>query len=188
MLDACCSRTDRDLGFRTTMCGILITVRTSSSNDQNVHSSPETFENLWDRLKDANAARGDWDCTVVTNSSKLSRYLLWPGPDASRTVVKSLDNTLQVDLNQFAVEVRLFASELRLRGTAPVEQPHFGGFGGRDTGNVLCWNGEVYALSCLNGLIVLILVILLIDRCSKAWMYVSQTLLRLHVIQIGCPL
>ena len=35
------------------------------------------------------------------------------------------------------MELRLFASELRLRGTEEVRQPHV------KDGNVLCWNGEV---------------------------------------------
>ncbi|KAF5382945.1 hypothetical protein D9757_006339 [Collybiopsis confluens] len=51
------------------------------------------------------------------------------GPDACKSCSFSLAQ----------LELELFSSELRLRGTHPVVQPHE-----RD-GNILCWNGEVFA-------------------------------------------
>ena len=54
------------------------------------------------------------------------------GPDAQSsytTTIKSGDGT--------NLEVRFFASELRLRGDQPIVQPHV------ESGDVLCWNGEV---------------------------------------------
>lgn len=41
------------------------------------------------------------------------------------------------------LELDFFASELRLRGDAPVVQPH------EKAGNVFCWNGEVCSLALL---------------------------------------
>ncbi|KAH8120264.1 asparagine synthase-domain-containing protein [Phellopilus nigrolimitatus] len=70
------------------------------------------FESHWEQLKLSVSARG---------------------PDAQdiyQTVVTTDDGSF--------LDVRFFASELRLRGDKPVVQPH------RDSGNVFCWNGEVF--------------------------------------------
>ena len=55
------------------------------------------------------------------------------GPDAQR----GHQITLKSD-QEATVYLDFFASELRLRGNAPVAQPHI-----HESGNVLCWNGEV---------------------------------------------
>ncbi|KAL5534291.1 hypothetical protein ACEPAG_753 [Sanghuangporus baumii] len=70
------------------------------------------FEPVWKQLEAMNSARG---------------------PDAQESVrfAVSSDKT-------FPLDVRFFASELRLRGDKPVVQPHV------NSGNVLCWNGEVF--------------------------------------------
>jgi hypothetical protein len=62
------------------------------------------------------------------------------GPDAQRrhqvTLKSDHDATVHLDF---------FASELRLRGDAPVAQPHI-----HQTGDVLCWNGEVLHIHLLG--------------------------------------
>ncbi|PAV22333.1 asparagine synthetase domain-containing 1 [Pyrrhoderma noxium] len=73
--------------------------------------TPE-FELLWSQLKESNSARG---------------------PDAQDTY-----QTIIQSRNGAVLDVRLFASELRLRGDKPVVQPH------KDENGVLCWNGEVF--------------------------------------------
>ncbi|KAI9445415.1 asparagine synthase-domain-containing protein [Lactarius indigo] len=56
------------------------------------------------------------------------------GPDVQR------DHQITLKSNQEAtVYLDFFASELRLRGNAPVAQPHT-----HESGNVLCWNGEIF--------------------------------------------
>ncbi|KAI5898694.1 uncharacterized protein SCHCODRAFT_02530840 [Schizophyllum commune H4-8] len=50
------------------------------------------------------------------------------GPDAQRTRKVRADH----------IDLSFFSSELRLRGEAPVVQPHEG------EGNILCWNGEIF--------------------------------------------
>jgi len=59
-----------------------------------------------------------------------------PGPDAQRrhqtTLKSACDATVHLDF---------FASELCLRGDAPVAQPHVS-----ESGDVLCWNGEVWSI------------------------------------------
>ncbi|KAL5518997.1 hypothetical protein ACEPAH_680 [Sanghuangporus vaninii] len=55
------------------------------------------------------------------------------GPDAQESVRFTLSSD-----KGFPLDVRFFASELRLRGDKPIVQPHV------DSGNVLCWNGEIF--------------------------------------------
>ena len=55
------------------------------------------------------------------------------GPDAQYRHQTTLNSGGGV-----TVHLDFFVSELRLRGNAPVVQPHVHG-----NGNVLCWNGEV---------------------------------------------
>lgn len=54
------------------------------------------------------------------------------GPDAQ--------DTARINVQNYALT--FFASELRLRGDAYIQQPHRG-----PQGNILCWNGEVCWLS-----------------------------------------
>ncbi|KAH7883785.1 asparagine synthase-domain-containing protein [Phlebopus sp. FC_14] len=101
------------------MCGILCSVRARCPCTP--HIDDEVFERLSVDLRNANAARG---------------------PDAQRSLKRRLQSfcskcsTAEHERCQVAVE--FFASELRLRGNAPVVQPH------QQEGDVLCWNGEVF--------------------------------------------
>ncbi|KAF9457110.1 asparagine synthase-domain-containing protein [Collybia nuda] len=80
------------------------------------HKPSAALDGFADKLRAANARRD------VTNL----------GPDANsiyRTSADYLSSTLFLEF---------FASELRLRGLAPVVQPH------QQDGDVLCWNGEIF--------------------------------------------
>ena len=59
-----------------------------------------------------------------------------PGPDAS-----TLHTVMLPSSGEPQLQLRLFASELWLRGETPVTQPHIEG------DDVLCWNGEVCSMS-----------------------------------------
>ena len=59
---------------------------------------------------------------------------LFVGPDAQ--------GTIRCEVEQLSLTFN--ASELRLRGTTFINQPHTD-----EAGNILCWNGEV----CLSNLI-----------------------------------
>ena len=92
------------------------------------------------------ALLNSWDnceLQVQQEASSITRFL-WmalsdlksgtcTGPDVQR------DHQITLKSNREAtVYLDFFASELRLRGNAPVAQPHT-----HECGNVLCWNGEV---------------------------------------------
>ncbi|KAJ7225769.1 asparagine synthase-domain-containing protein [Mycena pura] len=57
------------------------------------------------------------------------------GPDSQQTRLVSLTGS---NGSNHAVLLDLFASELRLRGSDPVVQPH------EQSGDVFCWNGEIF--------------------------------------------
>ncbi|KAJ7706449.1 asparagine synthase-domain-containing protein [Mycena rosella] len=80
------------------------------------HGKDDTFPllDLCERLKHANGARG---------------------PDSQSTRRISVTGS---ELNHAAVVLDLFTSELRLRGSTPIVQPH------EQDGNVFCWNGEIF--------------------------------------------
>lgn len=75
------------------------------------------------------------------------------GPDAQQTYTTSLkadsnnDSTgsegalVSMTESDRRMDLKFFASELRLRGDRPVVQPH------EKDGDVLCWNGEVSCVS-----------------------------------------
>lgn len=69
---------------------------------------------------------------------QISISTLFLGPDAQNscqvkmTLDKESDSYLQLELH---------TSELLLRGTSPIVQPHV------HDGNILCWNGEVIYLA-----------------------------------------
>ena len=80
--------------------------------------------------------------------SNIETWMYYVGPDAghatsigfpTRGAVCSSSEVSRGHILEF------YASELRLRGTAPIVQPHMGG----PDGDVLCWNGEV-SQSVLN--------------------------------------
>ena len=67
-----------------------------------------------------------------------------PGPDAQRTCRSFIKRNYPYESNDSTSNyygkgllLDFFASELRLRGKAPVVQPHECG------GDIFCWNGEV---------------------------------------------
>ncbi|KAF9229524.1 hypothetical protein BS17DRAFT_26002 [Gyrodon lividus] len=99
------------------MCGIFCSIRTSchcTLDKTSTRYFDETaFHILSDQSKRANAARG---------------------PDAQQTKTICLSSCCATG-NHI---LELYASELRLRGDAPIVQPHAQG------GDVLCWNGEVF--------------------------------------------
>ncbi|EJD04010.1 uncharacterized protein FOMMEDRAFT_167293 [Fomitiporia mediterranea MF3/22] len=70
------------------------------------------FESMWESIRIANSARG---------------------PDAQDTIQFAMYSDKEIRL-----DIRFFASELRLRGDELVTQPH------QNQGNVFCWNGEVF--------------------------------------------
>ncbi|KZV77010.1 hypothetical protein PENSPDRAFT_278247 [Peniophora sp. CONT] len=97
------------------MCGICVSV----SWGQNVEEAKAAecshqYETLKTELQHANSARG---------------------PDAQRSHVEKLSGTADRD---FLLEC--YSSELWLRGDSPIVQPHVH----PETGNVLCWNGEIF--------------------------------------------
>ncbi|KAI0067903.1 hypothetical protein BV25DRAFT_1911767 [Artomyces pyxidatus] len=94
------------------MCGIVFSARWTVAGEANNDQEPsykKAYEELYEQLETANAARG---------------------PDAQRRHELSIDGAI----------LRFFASELRLRGDAPVVQPHVHA----ERGDVLCWNGEIF--------------------------------------------
>ncbi|KAJ7492876.1 asparagine synthase-domain-containing protein [Mycena latifolia] len=92
------------------MCGVFFCARHGKDDSA-------ALLDLCERLKHANGARGP--------DSQNTRRISVTGSDELNhaVVVQILD---------------LFASELRLRGSAPIVQPH------EEDGNVFCWNGEVF--------------------------------------------
>jgi hypothetical protein len=68
------------------------------------------------------------------------------GPDAQRSLRTFIATVESQDIHRgpaSGIALEFFASELRLRGDAPVIQPHEG------DGDILCWNGEV-GVNALN--------------------------------------
>ncbi|KAJ7071278.1 asparagine synthase-domain-containing protein [Mycena amicta] len=73
-----------------------------------------------------NLRHAQLDCAALCEA--LERVNGTRGPDSQSTKRSSLSGVI----------LDFFASELRLRGSAPVVQPH------EQDGHVLCWNGEVF--------------------------------------------
>ncbi|KII93359.1 hypothetical protein PLICRDRAFT_35559 [Plicaturopsis crispa FD-325 SS-3] len=96
------------------MCGIFFCARHHSD-------AATSFDDLAAKLRTANTARG---------------------PDAQRThrIAISGENVLESAGTSDGppLSLEFFASELKLRGDAPVVQPH------TQDGNVLCFNGEIF--------------------------------------------
>ncbi|KAF8807600.1 hypothetical protein BYT27DRAFT_7233106 [Phlegmacium glaucopus] len=113
------------------MCGILVSARAISG----VHGEEETFEKRRIELEEMNSAR----------------VALPSGPDAQSNhavdLSFSFDSSTPCSNNsdipnegdaQSKLRIAFYASELRLRGTSSIVQPHL------KNGNVLCWNGEIF--------------------------------------------
>ena len=72
--------------------------------------------------------------------SNLENWMYYVGPDARHaTSIGFLTRSAACSSPEIprAHILDFYTSELRLRGVAPIVQPHMGG------GDVLCWNGEV---------------------------------------------
>ncbi|THH16765.1 hypothetical protein EW146_g3919 [Bondarzewia mesenterica] len=102
------------------MCGIVFSARWTTNDAVSTSGTgrQDKFQKLKQRLHDANTARAG--C---------------PGPDAQRTRQVCIEGQ-----ERFYLDLEFFASELRLRGNAPVVQPHVD----EERGDVLCWNGEIF--------------------------------------------
>ncbi|PPQ98886.1 hypothetical protein CVT24_003517 [Panaeolus cyanescens] len=102
------------------MCGIFASIRVFDHADDTQDSS---YEALSSDLQAQNALRGP-DCQ---NSYRIKLSI--PHGDS------------QGDASQYRyIELYFYGSELRLRGTSYVSQPHID----EQSGNVFCWNGEVF--------------------------------------------
>jgi asparagine synthetase B (glutamine-hydrolysing) len=101
------------------MCGIFCSLRTTYKQE-NISADEDAFRIISDKLKRANAARGP-DARHATSIGF---------PTRSAACSSSEIPTGHI--------LEFYASELRLRGVAPIVQPHMG------SGDVLCWNGEVF--------------------------------------------
>ncbi|KAK0473189.1 asparagine synthase-domain-containing protein [Armillaria novae-zelandiae] len=96
------------------MCGIFVCARRIQGDPQTFKTTDSSFEELCIGLKHANTSRG---------------------PDAQRSHKVSF-GTPTSDASTLNLE--FFASELCLRGSLPVVQPHI------RNGDILCWNGEIF--------------------------------------------
>ncbi|TFY70699.1 hypothetical protein EVG20_g2309 [Dentipellis fragilis] len=95
------------------MCGIVLSARWTANNAETTSQEDLSFQDLQNALLRANTSRG---------------------PDAQQVRRITLEEQLQ------KLHVDFFASELRLRGDAPVVQPHVD----EEKGDILCWNGEIF--------------------------------------------
>ncbi|KAG7450298.1 uncharacterized protein BT62DRAFT_962118 [Guyanagaster necrorhizus] len=96
------------------MCGIFFCVRQFQVNPPAIDTIDSYHEKLCIALRHANAARG---------------------PDAQRShKVSFKDQSSDVGM----LHLEFFASELCLRGSQPVVQPHI------RNGDIFCWNGEIF--------------------------------------------
>ncbi|KAK0246021.1 asparagine synthase-domain-containing protein [Armillaria nabsnona] len=96
------------------MCGIFVCARRLQGDPQTFDTTNSSFEKLCIGLRHANAARG---------------------PDAQRSHKVSFRASTS---DAGTVSLEFFASELCLRGSRPVVQPHI------RNGDILCWNGEIF--------------------------------------------
>jgi hypothetical protein len=110
----------------STMCGILVCVH---ATDENTHHT--NLDALLGDLRKACALRGPYTLLDLN----MYQYRLVQGPDAQNDVRIRIDAS---DHSGRRLNVDMYASELQLRGDAPVVQPQVS-----EDGDVLCWNGEV---------------------------------------------
>jgi asparagine synthetase B (glutamine-hydrolysing) len=96
------------------MCGIFVCARRLQGDPQTFDTTDSSFEKLCIGLRHANAARG---------------------PDAQRSHKVSFRVPTS---DTGTINLEFFASELCLRGSRPVVQPHI------RNGDILCWNGEIF--------------------------------------------
>ncbi|KAH8100580.1 asparagine synthase-domain-containing protein [Cristinia sonorae] len=103
------------------MCGIFFTCETPAIRSEQA----DEFEQLCGQLRAENAARGH---RFLSDNHPSSLISFLTGPDAQDAF------TLEID----SIKLSFFSSELRLRGTEPIVQPHRS-----SDGHIFCWNGEV---------------------------------------------
>lgn len=123
------------------MCGIFVSARVSTA-----HGEEDVFKKRRLELEEVNSSRG---MCRYNSSLAFKAALFVSGPDAQNnhtlsfpfdsTQSNSSDNSYETDAER-QVSITFYASELRLRGTSFIVQPHL------KNGNVLCWNGEVQGL------------------------------------------
>ncbi|KAH0838478.1 asparagine synthase-domain-containing protein [Lanmaoa asiatica] len=101
------------------MCGIFCSLRTSYKQEY-TSADEDAFRIMSDKLKRANAARGP--------DARHGTSIGFPPCNAAGSSDSEISRGHILEF---------YASELRLRGNAPIVQPHMEG------GDVLCWNGEV---------------------------------------------
>jgi asparagine synthetase B (glutamine-hydrolysing) len=123
------------------MCGIFCSLRTTYKQE-NISADEDAFRIISDKLKRANAARGGRIPNPTTRSAFEPWKLMYShdvGPDARHaTSIGFPTRSTACSSSEIPTGhiLEFYASELRLRGVAPIVQPHMG------SGDVLCWNGE----------------------------------------------
>ncbi|KAF9056380.1 asparagine synthase-domain-containing protein [Panaeolus papilionaceus] len=100
------------------MCGIFASVRTIDSQSDPQNSN---YDAVSTDLQRQNALRGP-DCQNL------------------HTIKLPIHDTNLEDNPDLQLQLNFYGSELRLRGSSFVSQPHIE----EESGNVLCWNGEVF--------------------------------------------
>lgn len=129
------------------MCGIFVSARISTAHDEE-----GVFKKRCLELEEVNSARGMWLVIAIKAELLLVLVLFISGPDAQNNYAVhlpiSFDLSTPCSNDTFSnnadaeskLSITFYASELRLRGTSFIVQPHL------ENGNVLCWNGEVQRL------------------------------------------
>lgn len=120
------------------MCGVLFSAVHVGSDPQNAFELSKL--NIYQDLIQSNTRRGLF--FLITPRVFLDRRHV--GPDAQASISFTLEEELCLPKSGISnsggscIYLDFFASELQLRGSVTVIQPHTDG-----RGNILCWNGEV---------------------------------------------
>ncbi|GAA5897158.1 putative asparagine synthase [Sporobolomyces salmoneus] len=105
------------------MCGIVLSIRPSSSSQVSSSANPSTSSIPVDQSTSFDRER-EWEALTATVADR--------GPDYSQTLtVESADS---------AYTLTFHATVLHLRGEQVTPQP----FTNERTGDILCWNGEIF--------------------------------------------
>lgn len=134
------------------MCGISVSAHVATA-----HGEEDAFKKRRLELEEVNSARGM--CRIIVLGLVIQvgiLFFLVSGPDAqnsytlllpfdSLTPCSTQSNSSDISNDTDAetrrqVTITFYASELRLRGSSDIVQPHL------KNSNVLCWNGEVQGL------------------------------------------
>ena len=131
------------------MCGIFVSACVFIT-----HGEEDVFKKRRLELEEVNAARGMCGCNSSLVFKAAFFKLFVSGPDAQNSLTllfpfdslthtpcsTSSDISSDTGAKSRQVNITFYASELRLRGSSFIVQPHL------KNGNVLCWNGEVQGL------------------------------------------